>query len=217
MTTMADAAPSPTPDDDTTELLLRRARGGDSTAFDALFRRHGERLRRTARGQVPTALRGRIDDSDVVQEALVDAVANLDSFEERGEGSFRRWLATLLRHRLLTTIQRALGRQKRDPRRETRLRDLSSSRAPQLASSRTSPSAAAVRAESKEALEQALARLPADHAAVLRLVRLEEKSLAEAAAAMGRTENAAKKLLARALLSLRAELAERESGLGSGG
>ena len=200
---------------DATESLLRRARAGDGAAFEALLREHGDRLRRTARGQLPAALRGRLDDSDLVQEALVDAVTHLDQFEERGEGSFRRWLATLLRNRLLMAIQHYLGRKKRDAGREQRLAASSSSRSGglKLASTRSSPSVAAIRAERKGALEEALARLAPDHAQVLRLVRLEEKSLVDAAAEMGRTENAVKKLLARALLALRAELDARRSGL----
>ncbi|MBL8842287.1 MAG: sigma-70 family RNA polymerase sigma factor [Planctomycetes bacterium] len=190
---------------DATETLLKRARAGDAAAFEQLFALHGERLRRSARAKVPAALRGRIDDSDVVQEALVDAVTHLDSFEARGEGSFRRWLSALLRNRLLMTIQHCLGRKKRDARREQRLDSDTASKASglRLASPQSSPSAAAMRGERRRQLERALATLPADYAQVLRLVRLEEKSIAEAAAAMGRTENAVKKLLARALLALR--------------
>jgi RNA polymerase sigma-70 factor (ECF subfamily) len=215
---MADARPqppSPPATVDATEHLLRRARDGDAAAFETLLRVHGDRLRRTARGQLPAALRGRIDDSDLVQEALVDAVQHLDQFEERGEGSFRRWLATLMRNRLLMAIQHYLGRKKRDAAREQRLAASSASRTfgLKLASPRSSPSAAAIRSERKSALEQALASLPADHAEVVRLVRLQELTIADAAAAMGRTENAVKKLLARALLSRRVELDARRSGL----
>ncbi len=196
------------PRGDATETLLKRARAGDAAAFEQLFALHGERLRRSARAKVPTALRARIDDSDVVQEALVDAVTHLDSFQERGEGSFRRWLSALLRNRLLMTIQSCLGRQKRDARRETHLKEHSGSkgRGVRVASPQSSPSAAAMRGERRLLLERAIATLPADHAQVLRLVRLEERSISEAAAAMGRTDNAVKKLLARALLSLREAL-----------
>lgn len=191
-----------------TQALVARARSGDRGALDELFHNYGESLRRSTRERLPASLNGRLDTSDVVQDALVDAVAHFDQFEYRGHGSFRRWLGQVLHHRVLMTIQHYLGRKKRDARRETRDGGVAkpenggSSVEREFTSPRTSPSAAAIRNERRSILERALATLPADHAEVVRLVRLEEKSIAQAAAAMGRTENAVKKLLARALLSL---------------
>ncbi len=199
-----DAQPAKGPDPDPTQALLGRARAGDKEAFAQLLEVHGKRLRRSARARLPPSLRGRIDASDVVQDALLDAVQHFDQFEDRGRHSFRGWLSQLLRNRLLMTVQHFLGRRKRDVRRETRRADQSGSHGSGLAlvSPQSSPSVRAMRHEQHDLLDRALATLPKDYAEVLRLVRIEEQGIAQAAAAMGRSENAVKKLLARALIAL---------------
>jgi RNA polymerase sigma-70 factor (ECF subfamily) len=57
-------------------------------------------------------------------------------------------------------------------------------------------------AESRAAVRRALDALPPDYRSVLLLTRFEGLSLAEAAARMGRSREAAKKLHARALARL---------------
>ena len=191
---------------DRTAKLIAEARAGRREASDELFRAYGEVLGRAIRRRMHGARSPRFDTSDVVQEALADAVLHFDDFEPRGPGSFRRWLLAILENRLRMAVHREHA-EKRDARREAApARGRSGSFPSALAGSVTSPSSAAAAGEERERVELLLARLSPDHAEVVRLVKIRELSVAEAARRMGRTENAVKKLLARALLAMRAEL-----------
>src|SRR6476661_6636456 len=57
---------------DDTNLLLPRALTGDEPALAALFDGHRERLRRMIRLRLDRRLAGRVDSSDVLQEAYLD-------------------------------------------------------------------------------------------------------------------------------------------------
>ena len=54
-------------------LLLRHALAGDESALAVLFDGHRERLRRMIRLRLDRRLSGRVDASDVLQEAYLDA------------------------------------------------------------------------------------------------------------------------------------------------
>jgi RNA polymerase sigma-70 factor (ECF subfamily) len=198
-----------------TRVLLERAREGDEEAYEALFARHRGELERRARASLSPALQRLLDPSDLVQECELAALEAFEPFEYRGPGSFRSWLYRILENRVAME-RRFLGRAKRDIAREVSLAPPSAepgaARASALADSASSPSDRAAADERRARLQGRLASLPEDHRRVVELVRLEERTIAEAAAQLGRSENAVKKLLARALLRLRDGL--REEGLG---
>ena len=73
----------------------------------------------------------------------------------------------------------------------------------QLADSVASPSSHAVRREQAVLLADALARLPADYREVFILRNLEQVSVDEIAARMGRSPNAVRKLWGRAMVALK--------------
>jgi RNA polymerase sigma-70 factor (ECF subfamily) len=188
-----------------TRLLIAEARAGRREAYDALFAKYRGDLSRALARRFPAELRRRVDVSDVIQETLVDAVRGFDGFEWRGAGSFRGWLARIAENRLRMTLAYHTRRARRDIGREGR--DVSAN-ASSLADA-TTPSAAAAAGEQDERIARALAGLAPDHAEVIRRVKQDGESLAQAAAAMKRSENAVRKLLARALLELGERLAER--------
>src|SRR5689334_13137239 len=70
-------------------LLVERARGKDTRAFEALMRRYNRRLFRIAR----SILRDNDAADDAVQEAHIRAFTNLDRYEPTGK--FGAWLARL--------------------------------------------------------------------------------------------------------------------------
>lgn len=163
-------------------------------------------IARQLAGRVPKDLRARIDVSDVVQEAVLDALRGLERFEERDPGAMRRWLAAVAENRLRMTVRAHREASKRSSAREMRL-DASRTSAPRaIAVSQTSPSQAALRGEERDRVRRAIGALSPAHREVIERVRLRGDSIAEASAAMGRSENAVKKLLARALLDLAREL-----------
>jgi len=193
-----------------TAKLIEEARAGRRAASEELFRTYRDVLEKAMQRRLRAAGSPRFDHSDIVQEALVDAVAHFGDFEDRGQGSFRRWLLRILENRLRMALHREHA-QKRDARQEVRPGRIGGPEsegrpASALAGSVTSPSAAAAAGEERERIEAILARLSPDHAEVIRLVKMREMTLAETALRMGRTENAVKKLLARALLAMKVEL-----------
>src|SRR6516162_8684947 len=67
-------------DSSETGRLLRRARAGDRLALSELLERHRDRLRRMVDLRLDWRLRGRIDPSDVLQEAYLHVARRLDDY-----------------------------------------------------------------------------------------------------------------------------------------
>ena len=91
------------------EELVRRVRAGDEAAARLLFERHLPALRAKARARLPKALRGKVAESDVIQEAWLAAYLALGKFEDRGDGSFGRWLRGIVEHKVREESHRHLG------------------------------------------------------------------------------------------------------------
>jgi RNA polymerase sigma-70 factor (ECF subfamily) len=85
-------------------LLVRRARGGDMAAFEALYRRHSGRVNALCLRM--TGDRGKAE--DCVQEAFVQAWRRIGSFE--GRSAFGTWL-----HRI--AVNQVLSMQRKEARR----------------------------------------------------------------------------------------------------
>ena len=184
---------------------MARVREGDEAAARELFDRNLAGLRARVRRRLPAAIRQKVAESDVIQEAYLAAFVKLADFEERGENAFQRWLARILEHRILDEVRRFAGAKKRDLRRE---RSLSNERPP--ADKDPSVSTVAVDAEERAALWRAIDQLPPDYQIILRLVHDEGLTLADSAQRMGRSADAVRKLYGRALKKL-------SGGMGGGG
>ncbi|HEY7423921.1 MAG TPA: hypothetical protein VH682_06715 [Gemmataceae bacterium] len=63
-----------------TDELLRRAEQGDEQARQAVLVRHRERLKHMVAVRMDRRLAARVDPSDVVQDALLDAARHLDDY-----------------------------------------------------------------------------------------------------------------------------------------
>src|SRR5215831_7773168 len=110
----------PDPPDESDELLLRAA-AGDTVALAALFARHRERLRRMVRLRLDRRLQGRIDPSDVLQEAYLDLAKRAPDYFAKPDIPFFLWLRLLTGQRLLEIHRRHLGTQLRDAGQEVSL------------------------------------------------------------------------------------------------
>ncbi|MHC4972064.1 MAG: RNA polymerase sigma factor [Planctomycetota bacterium] len=185
---------------DRDEALMERARGGDEEAFRILFERHAPALRDRVRKRLPKALRRKVSESDVIQAAYLGLHKDLEAFEDRGDGSFERWLSGIVDHKIHDVLRKYYGAQKRGPQHEVS-RAVRGETA-QFAARQPSPSAYAMARELESGIRKALARLSADHRIVLRLVQEEGLTLAEAGRQMGRSSEAVRKLYARAISRL---------------
>lgn len=196
-------------DSNETVELLRRAGEGDPGVLDDLFSRHRERLRRMVHLRMSPALRGRVDASDVIQEAFLEASQRLRSYLSDRRMPFFLWLRFLARQRLFAIHRHHIGTKARDPRRELPLgretlpEATSEALAARLLGQLTSPSRAAARAEMKLHLQDALDSLDPHEREILALRHFEQLSNGEAAHELGIGEAAASKRYIRALARLR--------------
>src|SRR3954452_9223531 len=101
--------------------LLRRAGAGDEQALSDLFSRYRERLKRMVHLRLSRRLQGRIDDSDVLQEAYLDVCHKLKEYAQAPGLPFYLWLRHLTGLKLAEVHRRHLGTQLRDAEREVSL------------------------------------------------------------------------------------------------
>ena len=92
-------------DEPTIELIIR-ARRGDHSAVDAILQRCLPALKRWAHGRLPAVARGALDTSDLVQDAAINAIARLDSFEPRHVGAMQAYLRQSVINRIRDEMRR---------------------------------------------------------------------------------------------------------------
>lgn len=197
-----------TPDEaDETQELLLRIQGGDPHAFDELFARHRAEVHRSVARRIERSLRSRVDPSDVVQEAQLEASLRLREFIERRPMPFRLWMLRTAAERLLKFRRRAKAA-RRDVGRDRPLElSSSSSRGPvgreAIRARASTPSQHAAACESAGKLRKALSRLCEPDRAILELRAIEGLSYDEAGARLTIEPATARKRYGRALLRLR--------------
>lgn len=203
---------------DTAELLVR-ARSGDPHALDEIFVRYRGRLQRMVEIRLDRRLHGRIDASDVIQEAFLEASMQMNDYLRDPRLPLFLWLRLVVGGRLMKLHRQHLGTQMRDVGREVSLygdavpEASSSVLAVQLLDHYTSPTQAAVRAERLQRLEEALNSLAPLDREILALRHFEELTRAEAAQVLGIEEAAAAKRYVRALKRLKGLLADLPGGV----
>ena len=170
-------------------VLVLRAQQGDQAAFGSLYEQYSPLVHRF--------LRRRLDGAEEVVEDLTEDVfvkvyEKLDRYVERGL-PFTAWLYRIA-HNHLVDYLRSLPRMSAAPLDSV-------AEMPER-----SASAAFGRVIDRQSLEPAFARLTPEQRQAIELRFLEGMSVAETAAAMGRTEEAVKKLQARGLANLRRHL-----------
>jgi RNA polymerase sigma-70 factor (ECF subfamily) len=189
------------------EQLLRQAQAGDEAARGQLLELYRHYLTLLARLQIGRRLQGKVDASDVVQNAFLKAHRDFDRFRGNTEAEWVGWLRQILALDLAQLVRHYWGTQRRDLRLERRLAaelDRSSRVLDRgLVAAHTSPSQQAAQREQAVLLADAIGRLPEDYREVIILSHLERLSFPEAARRMGRSVDSVKHLWARALDRLR--------------
>ena len=193
---------------------VERAASGDQALWGELLERQRARLRKLVVLRLDSRLQGRVDPSDVIQEAFLDASRRLPDYaREPSPMPFYLWLRFLTGQKLMELHRRHLGAQARDVSREITLhrgpmpQATSAAIAAQLLGRQTSPSQAAIRAERKLRIQEALNRMDPIDREVLVLRHFEELSNAETAQALGLEKTAASNRYIRALRRLKEILA----------
>jgi RNA polymerase sigma-70 factor (ECF subfamily) len=203
-----------------TVLLLERAAAGDKEAWGELLARHRERLCRMVALRLDQRLQARIDASDVIQDAFVDASKQLADYLRDPVMPFYLWLRFLTGIRLAKLHRHHLGTQMREVGKEVSIyrgalpQTSSAVLAAQLLGKESRPSEAAMRAELKVRLQEALNTMDPMDREVLALRHFEQLTGAETAQVLGIKPAAAGKRYLRALERLRDILSHFPGGMG---
>jgi RNA polymerase sigma-70 factor (ECF subfamily) len=159
-------------------------------------------------------LRNRINASDVIQEAYLEANDRLPEFLRERKMPFRLWLRFLVGQRLLILHRHHLGTRKRDAAREGHLESSTANLADVLMAQGKSPSEVAAQDELRSYLCDALDAMDATDREVLVLRHFEQLSNAEVAELLEIEPPAASKRYVRALSRLQEILAQRPDVFG---
>ena len=189
--------------------LLKRAQGGDRHAIDLLFAQSRERLQRMIRCRLDPRLHSRVDDSDIIQEAFLEATRQLTEYFEKPRAPFFLWLRSLVGYKLLELHRHHLGVQARTATREVSINRLSipgattTFLADHLLGGISTPSRLASRAEMKKRLEDTLVAMNTLDREVITLRHFEQLTNSETALTLDLSEAAASSRYLRALKRLR--------------
>lgn len=182
-----------------TEQLLRRIRGGDAAARQALYARCLPLLQRWAHGRLPGRARDIADTDDLVQVTLMRTLNRLEEFEAGGTGSFLAYLRQILLNEVRAELRK---RQRRGEKVD--IEELP------LADERASVVEHLVGQERLRDFETALAGLDRDEQELI-VMRIEfGMSYPEIALETSATPDAVRMKVARALKGVAKRLANRQ-------
>lgn len=179
---------------------------GDREALVALLERHGPAVHARISARIPERYASLVVADDVMQVTYLEAFLRMQQFAGNSEAAFHRWLESMADHNRIDAL-RELSRTKRP---EAHGRAPSSGEGhseldllDRLGFESRTPSRDVARAEASALLGEALSRLPADYAAVIRAYDLEQRPVAEVATRLQRSRGAVHMLRLRAHERLR--------------
>jgi RNA polymerase sigma-70 factor (ECF subfamily) len=189
--------------------LLERAAGGDQLAMQELFALYRDRLKRMVHLRLSRRVQGRVDDSDVLQETFLDVSRRLPEYIADPKLPFYLWLRHMAGLKLAEVHRRHLGTQLRDADREVTLHRGglpeadSVSLAAHLLGQLTTPSQAAIKAETRLMVQEALNSMDPVDREVLALKHFEQLSTSEIAQVLGMSKAGAGSRYLRAIKRLK--------------
>jgi RNA polymerase sigma-70 factor (ECF subfamily) len=205
--------------DDSGEVsnLLERAAAGDPESLRQLFSRYRDRLKRMVHLRLSRRLSGRLDDSDIIQEAYLEISKKLPEYVKAPGMPLFLWMRHITGLKLTEVHRRHLGSQLRDADREVSLHRGglpeadSVSLAAQLLGKLTTPSQAAIKAEQRIYVQEALNSMDPIDREVLALKHFEQLSTSEIAQVLSISKSGAGSRYLRAIKRLR-DILERIPG-----
>ncbi len=204
-----------TPDDVPDELVSKQAADSDwtGTPIDKrdpeIIAKYEPYLRMLSRTKMRRAYQAKMGASDLVQQAMMQAVQAFEQFRGETEEELMAWLRQILvRH--LCHVDRDLHRDKRDIRREHSMEQqlaASSMRIQNLlAGDGPTPRQNIMLGEHILRLSEAIDRLPEAQGEAIRLHYIEGLKLSEVAEQIGKTSGAVAGLMHRGMKTLRSQL-----------
>lgn len=197
---------------DSSDDLQARVEAGDEAALSRLFDHYRQRLRAMVDLRMDRRVRGRLDASDVLQDAYLEATERYSRYVEDPSMPFYLWLRFITGQRLLQLHRKHLGTHMRDAAREISLQGgampaaVSDSFVDHLVGSFTSPSEAFAQQELRERMQRSLDALAPLDREILALRHFEELTNDEVTLVLGITKAAASNRYVRALQRLQQHL-----------
>jgi len=190
----------------TTQHLVALAQEGDRTALEQLCHVYGERVHWIVRFRMCGEIRSKMDSMDVVQDAFVLALQDLEDFTYRDEGDFLRWMSKIVENRIRDNMKK-LHADKRNIHKEVPLsnslpatkRIFADAAGPIAA---TTPSVIVSQREDLDKLERAIDKLRPEYRQAIILRKIEGLSYKEIGDRLGKSADAVGMLVSRAMVAL---------------
>ncbi len=189
-----------------TQELVALAKDGNDSALNQLCNVYGERVHWIIRLRMGKELRSKLESMDLVQDVLFSALRDLGDFTYKDEGDFLRWLSKIAENRLRDNVDK-LHADKRDIRKEVRLDSHGPTTGGRFFGVRgpidaTTPSVIMSRKEDLDELAKAMDELKPEYKEVIVLTKIEGLSYKEIAGKLGKSDEAVRKLVSRAMAVL---------------
>jgi RNA polymerase sigma-70 factor (subfamily 1) len=157
------------------------------------------------RARLGAELRGKLESWDVVQDALLASLRNVQAFDQASEGAFLNWLAKIVENRIRDQAD-FFRADKRDHRLEKPLAGRSDDSSapldiPEKCGTPT-PSQVLILSEDLARLEKAMDQLPEESRELIVAVKIEGRTYDEIAQAIGKSPDAVRMQAKRALMAL---------------
>lgn len=188
---------------ETSSDLLQQAKSGSAEALNRLYERCAGRLLAFIRLRLGKDLRTRLESRDILQATLLKSLGHLDDLKADETRSLMAWLARIAEHEIRDCAD-FHHRKRRDAAREVVIND--DAPLPALTQSALSR---LILDEQAQQLETALESLSPTHREVILLRKFEELPFAEIARRLGKSEDACRMLLARAMTALTLTMSEQ--------
>lgn len=192
-------------DQDTTTLLLQ-AKAGSGDALNHLFEHVAARLLALIRLRMGAGMRLRMESRDILQACMMKAFEGLDQLKGESSVTLMSWLARIAENEIRDQAE-YLGRKRRDMDLDTPIDNEGRNRL--LAQVRSQVSQVILTDEMKR-LEAALEDLEPDYREIILLRKLEELSFEEIGLRLGKSADACRMLLARAMTAVTLKLRESQ-------
>ncbi len=183
--------------------MLKRLHDGDRTAMAELYDRYFDRVYSLVFNQVD---RNRDVAEDIVQETFLAALKSAKSF--KGRSSAYTWLCSIAYHKVADHYRR----QSRERKRMVSGVDVDTIDVSDNPGRQPQPDSLIESAETRQVVNEALAKLPWDYRQVLILKYVEELSVQEISQIMDRSPKSIEGLLTRSRKALQTQLAGLREG-----
>tara|TARA_R110002094_G_scaffold92476_2_gene94242 strand:+ start:2473 stop:3090 length:618 start_codon:yes stop_codon:yes gene_type:complete len=186
------------PHDEPTVCLIARANQGDQDAYDQLFAQAADRLQLYLRVRLGTELRQQEETRDLLQETYLAAHKAFGGFEDRGAGSFVRWLCHIAENCIRARVDYHGAQKRQAPGDLERVSQVLEG----ITAGTIGPVSRAARVEQRQRLAAAMAELPRDEREAMLMRHFEGLEVDVIAVRLGTSASSVRRLIGRATLRL---------------